>query len=77
MNDAWNFLVAHPLYIPFLILNIYIIYRVFYLVLTDHHDPKDHGDDSDDDPEPPTEPDLDLPPGVTLSTHPELEKETA
>lgn len=74
MNDALQFLANHPLYIPFLILNIFIIYRVFSLIFMDNDDDQDQDDDSDD-PNPPKEPDLDLPPGVSLPIEPEMVEE--
>jgi len=69
-------LLKHPYYIPFLIFNIWIIYRMIKMVISeeDQDDNSEKGDkddeggvDIDDDP------DLDLPPGVTLPIdHPEL-----
>ncbi|MFN3999164.1 hypothetical protein [Algoriphagus sp.] len=59
-----DFIVSHPLYIPFIILNIYIIYKVIKMVLIndqEKNDEDDNGGISDDN-----NPILDLPPGVEL-----------
>lgn len=61
-----DFIISYPLYIPFIILNIYIIYKVIKLVLSNDQqknddDNEDKGGISDDD-----NPVLDLPPGVIL-----------
>ncbi len=60
-----EFLKAHPFYIPFIILNIYIIYKVIKMVVGGEEDKNDDDDRdggiSDDD-----NPVLDLPPGVGL-----------
>lgn len=57
-------IIAHPLYIPFIIANIYIIYKVIRLVLKNdeekNDDDRDGGITYDNDPV------LDLPPGVLL-----------
>jgi hypothetical protein len=61
----FDFILSHPLYIPFIALNIFIIYKVIQDVKRDENDDRDDEDDSGgwqigDDP------DLDLPPGVSL-----------
>lgn len=58
-----DFLISYPLYIPFIILNIYIIYKVIKMVLTNDQgkNDDDNGGDSFDE-----NPILDLPPGVQL-----------
>ena len=58
-------IIAHPLYIPFLLANVYIIYKVIRIVLDNDHgknddDDQDGGISYNDDPV------LDLPPGVGL-----------
>jgi hypothetical protein len=57
-------ILAHPLYIPFILLNIFIIYKVIRLVLENdeekNDDDRDGGIARDEDPV------LDLPPGVSL-----------
>ncbi len=61
-----SFILEHPLYIPFIIFNIWLIYKVFHeIVFRDKDD-----DDSDDNDGGiiPDNPDLDLPPGVSLPT---------
>lgn len=59
-----DYIIAHPLYIPFIILNIYIIYKVIKMVINNDQESDDDDQDggiSDDD-----NPVLDLPPGVGL-----------
>ncbi|GAB2618473.1 hypothetical protein [Belliella aquatica] len=61
-----DYIIAHPLYIPFIILNIYIIYKVIKMVVG-----KDQGRDDDDQDggiSNNDNPVLDLPPGVGLPT---------
>jgi len=60
-----DFFTSHPLYIPFLVLNAYVIYKVIKDLL-----PNDQQNDDDDNGgiHVHDEPILDLPPGVTLST---------
>jgi hypothetical protein len=64
-----NFLTSHPFYIPFILLNAFIVYKVIKEVLGDNGGDDDDDDDdegvfSDDGPT------LDLPPGVTLPVSP-------
>ncbi|TVP44484.1 MAG: hypothetical protein EA341_16690 [Mongoliibacter sp.] len=56
-----DYILAHPLYIPFLILNIFIIYKVIKIYVCE-----DQGNNDDDDGGIPDndDPVLDLPPGV-------------
>jgi hypothetical protein len=63
-----DFIVEYPLYIPFIIFNVFIIYKVIKIVL----DEKNGEIDDDQDGGIPTDnfPKLDLPPGVTLSDSP-------
>ncbi|MBC7748340.1 MAG: hypothetical protein H7Z76_07160 [Methylotenera sp.] len=63
-----DFIVKHPLYIPFIIFNGFIIYKIIKIVL----DKKNGEIDDDQDGGIPTNnfPELDLPPGVTLSDSP-------
>jgi hypothetical protein len=71
MKTAVEYITNHPYYIPFILLNVYIIYRVILKVIND--DLGDDGeDDDDDDPHLPEGPELDLPPGVSLPVEPEL-----
>lgn len=63
-----EFLQEHPLYIPFIVFNSWIIYKVIREVQKDNDD----SDDSDDGGIVLDEPELDLPPGVTLPVEPEL-----
>ena len=65
-----EYLKGHPAYIPFLMFNVYIIYRVILLVLKDE-DGNDDGED-DDNGFLPDGPDLDLPPGVSLPVDSDL-----
>lgn len=63
-NLMVDYIIDHPLYIPFIILNIYIIYKLIRVVLgkdQGHNDNDDDGGLSDND-----NPQLDLPPGVIL-----------
>lgn len=56
-----DYILSHPLYIPFLILNIFIIYKVIKIYVIegrDDNDDEDGGIPETDDPV------LDLPPGV-------------
>jgi len=59
-----EFIRSYPLYIPFIILNIYVIYKVIQMVMGNdsgnRDDDQDGGISGNDDP------DLDLPPGVSL-----------
>jgi hypothetical protein len=64
------FLYSHPEYILFVIVNIFIVYRVVKVVFDDNKD-DDHSDD-DGGIEQPTDPDLDLPPGVSPPRDKEL-----
>lgn len=60
----FDYIIAHPLYIPLIILNIYIIYEVIKTVTG-----KDQGNNDDDQDGGITntkDPVLDLPPGVGL-----------
>jgi hypothetical protein len=57
-----DYILAHPLYIPFIILNIFIIYKVIKIYVCnnkDNNDDEDGGIPENDDPV------LDLPPGVS------------
>ncbi len=66
-----DFIKSYPLYIPFIIVNIFIIYKVVKDVLNDDKGENDEDDDegglSEID-----QPVLDLPPGVTVPTSPEV-----
>lgn len=66
-----DFIKSYPLYIPFIIVNIFIIYKVVKDVLND-----DKGENDEDDDEGGVseidKPVLDLPPGVTLPTSPKV-----
>ncbi len=64
-----DYIISHPLYIPFLIFNIYIIYKVIkYVMDQDKNDHDENGGNLEDD-----DPKLELPPGVTI---PVSDKET-
>ena len=63
-----EFLADHPMYIPFILFNIWIIYKLIKEV----RESNDERDDSDDGGIMMGEPELDLPPGVTLPVEPEL-----
>lgn len=58
-----DYIIAHPLYIPFLIFNIFVIYRMIKFVLNRDQDQNDDDDQGGiikiDNPK------VDLPPGVT------------
>lgn len=59
-----DYILSHPLYIPFIIFNIYLIYKVIRYVLDndqDNNEGDENGGGSKND-----NPVLDLPPGVTL-----------
>jgi hypothetical protein len=63
-----DFLTTYPLYIPFIILNVYIIYKVIKDVLNGekgNNDDDDNGGVLAND-----QPILDLPPGVSLPVSP-------
>jgi hypothetical protein len=63
-----EYIISHPLYIPFTIFNGFIIYKLIKTVLGKdkgkNDDDGDGGIFANDDPK------LDLPPGVTLSDSP-------
>jgi hypothetical protein len=63
-----DYIISHPLYIPFTIFNSYIIYKIIKTVLVKDKDKNDDDEDggifANDFPK------LDLPPGVTLSNSP-------
>lgn len=63
-----DFFKSYPLYIPFIILNVFIIYKVIKLVLNDEKEKND--DDEDGGILANDYPKLDLPPGVTLPVSP-------
>jgi len=63
-----DFLISYPLYIPFIIFNVFIIYKVIKLVLKENKGKKD--DDEDGGILANDHPKLDLPPGVTLPVSP-------
>lgn len=58
------FIISHPLYVPFLILNAVIVYKIIRDVLSDLKEKNDDGDNGGIFIS--NEPVLDLPPGVTL-----------
>jgi hypothetical protein len=60
-----NFITSHPLYIPFIVLNAVIIYKIIKYVLSDVKE-KNDDDDEDGGIYGSDKPILDLPPGVTL-----------
>ncbi|MDP2042812.1 MAG: hypothetical protein Q8S14_17935 [Algoriphagus sp.] len=62
-----DYILSHPLYIPFIIFNIYLIYKVIRYVLDNNEGDENGGGSKNDNPV------LDLPPGVTL---PVSDKET-
>lgn len=73
MKAVYEYLAAHPYYIPFVILNLCAIYWVIRKVINDEFgDDREDDDDDDDDPYLPDGPELDLPPGVSLPVEPEL-----
>ena len=64
-----EYLSDNPLYVPFIGLNIWIIYKVIKIFVYQNDD--DKNDDEDDDGGILlTGPDLDLPPGISLPTEP-------
>ncbi len=65
-----DYLISHPLYVVFIILNTWLVIKVIHDALSGDEDE----DDDDDDGIDPKDPDLDLPPGVGL---PENEKTLA
>ncbi|MCH2214603.1 MAG: hypothetical protein MK086_05480 [Flavobacteriales bacterium] len=68
MEEVLNYLIDHPLYIPFLLFNLFVIYKIVSLVFNGDDD-----DDKDDDEGLYSqEPDLDLPPGVSLPVDSDL-----
>ncbi|MEM9053144.1 MAG: hypothetical protein AAGC47_13910 [Bacteroidota bacterium] len=68
MEEVLDYLAEHPLYIPFLLFNLFVIYKVVLLVFYDDDD-----DDKDDDEGFHVEdPDLDLPPGISLPVDSDL-----
>jgi hypothetical protein len=66
-----DFIKSYPFYIPFIIINVFIIYKVVKDVLNNDKGQNDEDDDeggvSEID-----NPVLDLPPGVTLPTSPKV-----
>ncbi len=60
-----EFILDRPLYLLFVLANIWIIYKFIKNALSDGSD-DDSEDDDDDGGITLTDPDLDLPPGVTL-----------
>lgn len=73
MADPIDYILKHPLYLVFIILNVCIIIWVIIKVIND--DKGEDGKDDDDDPFYPDDPDLDLPPGVSLPEEPGLVEE--
>lgn len=72
MKAVLEFLGRHPYYIPFIIFNSYVIYRVIMEVIRGGRDDRDQGDGGGES-DPPDDPILDLPPGVVLpKDQPEL-----
>jgi hypothetical protein len=71
-------LLKHPYYIPFIIFNVWIIYRIIKMVINeeDQDNGDDRGDEDDDGGvDVNDDPDLDLPPGVSLPRDtPELQE---
>ncbi|MEM9857902.1 MAG: hypothetical protein AAF843_11115 [Bacteroidota bacterium] len=65
----WTFLLENPFYIPFIALNIWVIYKVIKIFVYRNDDNTDDDDDNDDGILP-DDPELDLPPGVSLPTEP-------
>jgi len=64
-----DFFIGHPLYVPFIILNVLIIYKIVKLVVNGD---KGKNDDDEDGGILATDPPiLDLPPGVTLPVLPQ------
>lgn len=63
-----NFIASHPLYIPFIAINMVVIYKIIKIVLSDVNEKND--DDEDGGIFVGDEPVLDLPPGVTLPVSP-------
>lgn len=57
-----DYILAHPLYIPFVLLNIFIIYKVIKIYVLGDEDNQD--DDNDGGVPGNDDPILDLPPGV-------------
>ncbi|MEM9327214.1 MAG: hypothetical protein AAGA85_16215 [Bacteroidota bacterium] len=61
--EMWTFVLDHPLYIPFVLVNAWVIYKAIQdLAYKDaaNDDSNDTGGDG------PSDPSLDLPPGITL-----------
>jgi len=63
-----DFIKSYPLYIPFIVLNVFIIYKVIKDVLNDEQEK--NGDDEDGGVFSSDIPVLDLPPGVSLPISP-------
>ena len=66
-----DFLSEHLFYIPFIIFNIWVIYKVIKIFVYDEEDEDDTNNDEDDDGGITIDdPDIDLPPGVSLPSKP-------
>ncbi len=61
-----DFIISHLLYIPFIVLNVFIIYKIIKDVLKDDKGKNDDDDDDDGGIFGSDKPVLDLPPGVSL-----------
>ena len=76
MDKIIAYLSEHPMYIPFVLLNVYLIYRVFVMAFNqEDDDDEDDRDDMGDGGVKPDGPKLDLPPGVGLPVDGELVEE--
>lgn len=67
-----EYLLDHPFYIPFLMVNLGLVVWIVVKVFRENYDDDNDEQDDDDDPWLPDGPDLDLPPGVSLPLEPEL-----
>ena len=65
-----DYIISHPLYIPFTIFNSFIIYKIIKTVLVKDKNKNNNDDDDDGGILADDYPKLDLPPGVTLSNSP-------
>ncbi|MEM9392180.1 MAG: hypothetical protein AAGA02_17005 [Bacteroidota bacterium] len=65
-----DYLSNHLLYIPFIALNIWVIYKVIKIFVYQKDDDDKNDDDDDNGGIDLTGPELDLPPGVSLPTEP-------
>jgi len=64
LSTMLDYILAHPLYLPFILLNIFIVYKVIKIFVIDDKGNDNKDNDNDGDVPDDNDPVLDLPPGV-------------